>query len=69
MQLVEAFLVNCGEAVDRFGDEGPEDRLAQITESYMVLVDHGNLCDNCNTGGHVFKVPKTEKFFSVQAHD
>ena len=47
MQLVEAFLVSCGEAVDRFGEEGPEDRLAQITESYMVMVDHGNLCDDC----------------------
>lgn len=48
MQLVEAFLVSCGEAVDRFGEEGPEDRLAQITASYMALVDHGNLCDDCN---------------------
>jgi hypothetical protein len=48
MQLVEAFLVSCGEAIDRFGEEGPEDRLAQITESYMRMVDHGNLCDDCN---------------------
>ena len=48
MQLVEAFLVSCGQAVDRFGEEGPEDRLAEITESYMVMVDHGNLCDDCN---------------------
>jgi hypothetical protein len=31
MQLVEAFLVSCGQAVDRFGEEGPEDRLAQIS--------------------------------------
>jgi hypothetical protein len=48
MHLVEAFLVSCGEAVDRFGEEGPEDRLAQITASYMLMVDHGNLCDDCN---------------------
>jgi hypothetical protein len=48
MQLVEEFLVSCGEAVDRFGEEGPEDRLAQITEKYTLMVDHGNLCDDCN---------------------
>lgn len=47
MQLVEAFLVSCGEAVDRFGEKGPGDRVAQITESYMMMVDHGNLCDDC----------------------
>ena len=48
MQLVEAFLVSYGEAIDRFGEEGPEDRLAQITASYMAIVDHGNICDDCN---------------------
>ena len=44
-KLVEAFLVTCGEAIDRFGEEGPEDRLAQITASYMALVNHGNKCN------------------------
>jgi len=48
IQLVEAFLVSCGEAIDRFGEEGPEDRLAQITASCMAIVDHGNICDDCN---------------------
>jgi hypothetical protein len=48
MQLLEEFLVSCGEAVDRLGEEGPEDRPAQITEKYMLLVDHGNLCEDCN---------------------
>lgn len=47
MRLVEEFLVSCGEVVDRFGEEGPEDRLAQITEKYTLMVDHGNLCDDC----------------------
>jgi hypothetical protein len=47
MQMVEGFLVTCGEAIDRFREEGPEDRLAQTTESYMTMVDHGNLCDDC----------------------
>jgi hypothetical protein len=48
MRLVEAFLVSSGEAIDRFGEEGPEDRLEQITTSYLTMVDHGNICDDCN---------------------
>ena len=55
MRTVEAFLVTCSEAIDRFGEEGPEDRLAQMTESYMTMVDHGNLCDDCKEA----EVPKS----------
>ncbi|MDW5266960.1 MULTISPECIES: hypothetical protein [Acidobacteriaceae] len=61
MQLVQAFLLSCGEAVDRFGEEGPEDRLAQITASYMALVDHGNICDDCNEAEVPAPVEATER--------
>lgn len=47
MQLAETFLVSCGEALDRFGEEEPEDRLAQINATYMAMVEHGDLCDKC----------------------
>jgi hypothetical protein len=47
MHLAEAFLLSCGEALDRFGEEEPEGRIAEITASYMAMVDHGDMCDDC----------------------
>jgi hypothetical protein len=48
MRLAEVFLVSCGEAIRRFGEEDPDNRITEITTSYMAMVDHGNVCDDCN---------------------
>ena len=48
MRLAESFLLNCGEAVDRLGEEEPDDCLAQIRATYMAFVEHGDGCDKCN---------------------
>jgi hypothetical protein len=47
MKLAEAFLVSCAEAVNRFGEEEPADRITEITASYTAMVEHGDLCDHC----------------------
>ena len=47
MQLAEAFLLNCAEAINRFGEEEPADRITEITASYTAMVEHGDLCDDC----------------------
>jgi hypothetical protein len=44
-----------------FGEEGLEDRLAQITASYMAPVDHGNICDDCNEAKVPEPVASTER--------
>ena len=47
MQLAQDFLLSCAEAVNRFGEEEPADRVTEITASYTAMVEHGDLCDNC----------------------
>lgn len=48
MELARTFVVTAAEGVDKLGTEEPEDRLAQITQAYMTMVNHGIDCDNCN---------------------
>jgi hypothetical protein len=47
MQLAEAFLLSCAEAVNRFGEEEPADRITEITASYNAMVEHCDLCNHC----------------------
>jgi hypothetical protein len=48
MMLAQAFLISCGEGVNRLGTEEPADRITDLTACYMALVEHGEGCDNCN---------------------
>jgi hypothetical protein len=48
MMLARAFLISCGEGVNRLGTEEPADRITDMTACYMALVEHGEGCDNCN---------------------
>jgi hypothetical protein len=47
MKFIEGFLTTCGEAVDRFGEEEPADRLTQIEAAYMEMVEHADTCADC----------------------
>ena len=46
--LAQAYLISCGEGVNRLGTEEPLDRLNDIQACYMALVEHGEDCDSCN---------------------
>jgi hypothetical protein len=48
MMLAQAFIISCGEAVNKVGTEEPLDRMNDIQACYMALVEHGESCDNCN---------------------
>jgi hypothetical protein len=48
MMLAQAYLISCGEAVNRLGTEEPSDRISDIQACYMALVEHGEGCDSCN---------------------
>jgi hypothetical protein len=48
MMQAQAFLISCGEAVNRLGTEEPKDRITDLTACYMALVEHGEGCENCN---------------------
>jgi hypothetical protein len=48
MMLAQAYLISCGEGVNRLGTEEPGDRITEIKVCYMALVEHGEGCDNCN---------------------
>jgi hypothetical protein len=48
MKLAQAYLISCGEGVNRLGTEEPSDRISDLTACYMALVEHGEYCDNCN---------------------
>jgi hypothetical protein len=48
MKLAQAYLISCGEGVNRLGTEEPSDRITDLTACYMALVEHGEACDNCN---------------------
>lgn len=48
MMLARAFLISCGEGVNRLGTEEPADRITDLTACYIALVEHGKDCDNCN---------------------
>jgi hypothetical protein len=48
MTLAQAFLISCGEGVNRIGTEEPSDRITDLTTCYMALVEHGVGCDDCN---------------------
>jgi hypothetical protein len=41
MRLAQAFLISCGEGVNRLGTEEPSDRITDLTACYMALVEHG----------------------------
>jgi hypothetical protein len=47
MMLAKAFLISCGEGVNRLGTEEPADRITDLTNCYMALVEHGEGCDDC----------------------
>ena len=40
MMLAQAFLIRCGEGVNRLGTEEPSDRITDLTACYMALVEH-----------------------------
>jgi hypothetical protein len=42
MMLAQAFLISCGEGVNRLGTEEPADRITDLTACYMALVEHGS---------------------------
>ena len=46
MMLAKAFLISCGEGVNRLGTEEPADRITDLTNCYMALVEHGEGCDD-----------------------
>ncbi|MGF7180367.1 hypothetical protein HDF11_001871 [Tunturiibacter psychrotolerans] len=48
MILAQAFLISCGEGVNRLGTEKPSDRMNNIQSCYTALVEHGKGCDSCN---------------------
>jgi hypothetical protein len=48
IMLAQAFLISCGEGVNRLGTEEPSDRITDLTACYMALVEHGEGCDNCS---------------------
>jgi hypothetical protein len=48
MMLARAFLISCGEGVNRLGTEEPSDRITDMTACYMALVEHDDGCDNCH---------------------
>lgn len=47
MKFIEAFLTTCGEAVDRFGEEEPADRITQVEAAYTEMVEHADACAGC----------------------
>ena len=50
MRLAQAFLISCGEGVNRLGTEEPSDRITDLTACYMALVEHGE-DDHCCIAG------------------
>ena len=50
MMLAQVFLESCGEGVNKLGTEDPSDRISDMTNCYMAMVEHGMDCDNYNEG-------------------
>ncbi|NYF88902.1 hypothetical protein RBB79_05130 [Tunturiibacter empetritectus] len=48
MMLAQAYLISCGEGVNRLATEEPLDRMNDIKACYMALVEHSEDCDSCN---------------------
>jgi hypothetical protein len=46
MVLAQAYLVSCGEGVNRLGTEEPLDRLNDIQACYTPLIEQGEICES-----------------------
>jgi len=57
-ELARAYIVSCAEALEKFGEEEPADRMNEITVAYTALVEHGDLCDACQ--GAAGETPHTQ---------